>query len=72
MSREELREKLSALEEVRKTAKGELEAIRSREERLEALERDKDALLDSYAEMAPPPSTASRPRSATGSTGCSG
>jgi hypothetical protein len=34
MGREELREKLSALEEVRKTAKRELEAIRSREERL--------------------------------------
>jgi hypothetical protein len=53
MGREELREKLSALEEVRKTAKRELEAILSREVRLEALERDKDALLEYYAEMTP-------------------
>ena len=53
MGREELREKLSALEEIRKTAKGELEAIRSHEERLEALERDKNALLEYYVEMTP-------------------
>jgi DNA repair exonuclease SbcCD ATPase subunit len=53
MGREELREKLFTLEEVRKTAKRELEAIRSREERLEALERDKDALLEYYVEMTP-------------------
>ncbi len=50
---DELREKLSALEEVRSTAKWELAALRSRRERLEELERDKDALLDSYAEMTP-------------------
>jgi isopenicillin N synthase-like dioxygenase len=53
LGREELREKLFTLEEVRKTAKRELEAIRSREERLEALERYKDALLEYYVEMTP-------------------
>ena len=53
MGREELMEKLFALEEVRKTAERELEAIRSHRERLEALERDEDALLEHYAEMTP-------------------
>ncbi len=53
MGREELREKLSTLEEVRKTARSELEAIWSCEERLEALERDKDALLEHFTEMTP-------------------
>jgi site-specific DNA recombinase len=53
MGHDELREKLSALDEIRSTAKRELEAIRSRRERLEELERDKDALLDSYAQMTP-------------------
>ena len=41
MDRDELMEKLSALEELRKRAEGELEALRSRQERLEVLERDK-------------------------------
>jgi hypothetical protein len=53
IGREELREKLSALEEVRSTANRELEAHRIRRERLEELERDKDALLESYAQMTP-------------------
>jgi hypothetical protein len=53
MGRDELMEKLSSLEEVRKTAEGGLEALRSRRERLEGLERDEDALLESYAQMTP-------------------
>ncbi len=53
MGRDELMEKLSALEEVRGTAQRELEALRIRQERLEGMERDKDALLESYAQMAP-------------------
>jgi hypothetical protein len=53
MARDELIEKLSALGEVRKIAKGELESLRSHQERLEGLERDKDALVESYAQMAP-------------------
>jgi hypothetical protein len=38
--RHELMEKLPTLEEVRKTAEGELEALRSHRERLEGLEWD--------------------------------
>jgi len=53
MGRDELLEKLSALEEVRKTAEGELEALRRRQEWLGGLERDTDALLESYAQMTP-------------------
>ncbi len=53
MDRSELREKLAALEETRETASQELEALRGRREKLEELERDKDALLESYAGVAP-------------------
>jgi DNA repair exonuclease SbcCD ATPase subunit len=53
MGRDELKEKLLALEEIRGTAQRELETLRSRRERLEELERDKDALLESYARMTP-------------------
>ena len=53
MGREEPREKLFTLEEVRKTAKRELDALLSRRERLEELEQDKDVLLESYAQMTP-------------------
>jgi site-specific DNA recombinase len=53
MTFEELEEKLRGLEETRKTAERELEALRSRRERIEELERDKDALLESYAGMVP-------------------
>jgi hypothetical protein len=50
---EELEEKLLGLEESRKTAERELQALRGHRERLEELEQDKDSLLDSYAGMAP-------------------
>jgi hypothetical protein len=50
---EELKLKLAALAETRKTAERELEALRSHQERVEELERDKNALLESYAGMAP-------------------
>ena len=53
MGRDELMEKLSALEELRKTVEGQLEALRSRRERLEGLERNKGALLESHAQMTP-------------------
>ena len=53
MSDEELDETLSELEDTRRTAEKELEGVRARREILEALERDKDALLESYAEMTP-------------------
>jgi len=53
MTFEELGEKLQGLEETRKTAERELGVLRSRRERIEELERDKEVLLESYASMAP-------------------
>ncbi len=53
MTFEELEEKLRGLKETRKTAERELEALRSRREHIEELERDKETLLESYAAMAP-------------------
>jgi hypothetical protein len=53
MTYEELGEKLGEVEKTRETAKRELEALHSRRERVEQLERDKDTLLKSYATMAP-------------------
>jgi hypothetical protein len=53
MTFEELEEKLRGLEETRKTVECELGALRSRRERIEELERDKETLLESYAGMAP-------------------
>src|SRR5215207_7633472 len=53
MTDEELDEALAELEETRMTAEEELAAIRGRKEILKELERDRDALLESYAEMTP-------------------
>ena len=50
---EELEEKLLSLEETRKSAERELQALRGYRERLDELKRDKDALLESYAGLAP-------------------
>lgn len=50
---EELEEKLQGLEETRKMAERELEALRSYRERVEQLERGKDTILEAYAGMAP-------------------
>ena len=50
---EELDEALAELEETRATAKRELDALARQRERLEQLEREKDALLDNYAALAP-------------------
>jgi site-specific DNA recombinase len=49
----ELRAKLAALAETRETAEKELEALRMRRQRVEELERDRDALLRSYVGMTP-------------------
>jgi hypothetical protein len=49
---DELRAKLAGLEEVRATAERELGALRSHREKLEALEQDKEAVLETYAQMA--------------------
>jgi uncharacterized protein (DUF3084 family) len=53
MTDEELDEELAELAETRKIAERELEALRGRRERIEEMERDRDALLDNYARMAP-------------------
>jgi site-specific DNA recombinase len=53
MTDEELGETLAELEETRMTAEEELAAIRGRKEILQQLERHRDALLESYAEMTP-------------------
>ncbi len=53
MTDEELDEALAELEEIRMMAEDELAIIRGRKENLEELERDRDALLESYAEMTP-------------------
>lgn len=48
---EELRARLAALEETRKTAEQELQALQRRTEHLAQLERDRDSLLESYADL---------------------
>jgi hypothetical protein len=53
ISFDELRSKLAALEETRKTARRELKALSRRREKIEELERDKNALLESYVGMVP-------------------
>jgi hypothetical protein len=50
---DELGAKLDALEEARKTARRELVAIEGRKERLQAIERDRAALLEGYADLMP-------------------
>jgi hypothetical protein len=50
---EELRTKLAGLEEARATAERELGTLKSRREKLEALEQDKEVVLETYARMAP-------------------
>jgi hypothetical protein len=50
---DELRAKLAALEEIRETAKRELEALRQGAERVAGLERDKEALLGRVTAAAP-------------------
>jgi flagellar motility protein MotE (MotC chaperone) len=53
MTDKELDEALAELGETRETAERELAAIEGRSERLEALERDRDALMEHYAGMVP-------------------
>jgi recombinase-like zinc beta ribbon protein len=49
----ELDEALAELEETRSTAEHELASLQHRQEAIEALERDKEALLEYYASIAP-------------------
>jgi site-specific DNA recombinase len=53
LSPDELRAKLAALEGTRTAVKRELEALKGRKVEVEELERDRDALLESYAGMVP-------------------
>jgi site-specific DNA recombinase len=53
MTLDELGEKLKLLENTRKTAQRELEALNGHLQRLEELELDKNTLLESYADMLP-------------------
>ena len=50
---EELRARLAVLEQTRKTARRELRALQRRTEHLAQLERDRDSLLESYADLVP-------------------
>jgi hypothetical protein len=50
---EELRVKLNALEETRKVARTELDALASRSERIAAIERDAEAVIRDYAGLMP-------------------
>jgi DNA repair ATPase RecN len=50
---DELRSKLEEAEQTRERAHAELEALDRRRENIEELERDKDAVMESYAGMVP-------------------
>ena len=50
---DELRTRLTALEDTRKTAERELHALQRRAEHLAQLERDRDSLLESYTGLLP-------------------
>jgi hypothetical protein len=50
---DELRAKLEVLNEACETAKRELAALAGKRERLEAMERDRDLILESYATLVP-------------------
>jgi site-specific DNA recombinase len=50
---DELRAKLTGLEETRKTAEAEIEHLRGGVERVAELERNRDTLLNSYADLIP-------------------
>jgi site-specific DNA recombinase len=53
MTLEELGSKLGGLEETRKLVEAELATVRAWEERVEGLEKDRDALLESWASAVP-------------------
>jgi chromosome segregation ATPase len=53
MTLAELRAKLGTLEETRETAERELASLVGKRERLEAMERDRDLILENYATLAP-------------------
>jgi DNA repair exonuclease SbcCD ATPase subunit len=50
---DELRERLSRLDATKGIAQRELQTLNERKERIAELERDRDALVESYARMTP-------------------
>jgi hypothetical protein len=50
---DELRSRLSELEETRRTAESELAALRNHQEHVQQMEQDRDALLESHMRIAP-------------------
>ncbi len=62
MTLDELKTKLGALKETRETAEKELAALAGKRERLEAMERDRDLILESYVTLAPEALDAFLPR----------
>jgi uncharacterized protein involved in exopolysaccharide biosynthesis len=68
---DELRARPAALEESRETARLELTALEGRREKLAELGRDRDALMESYADLVPEALKAPSLRSAIMSTSCS-
>ena len=53
MTLDELKDKLEHLKVMRDTAERELASVEDKRERLEAMERDRDMILESYAAIAP-------------------
>jgi len=53
ISRDELKAKLARLEETRETAEKELKGLRTRQEKLEELQRDKDTVLEHFTTLEP-------------------
>jgi len=53
MTLDELKAKLAALKETRETAEKELASVARKRERLEAMECDRDLILEAYAALAP-------------------
>jgi len=53
MTLDELKAKLEALKVTRDTAEKELASLAGRRDRLDAMERDRDLILESYATLAP-------------------
>jgi hypothetical protein len=53
MTLDELKAKLEALKATREAAEKELASLAGRRDRLEAMERDRDLILESYATLAP-------------------
>lgn len=70
MTLEELDSKLQEVDDARRLAQAELEALMRRQEHIEELEKDREALLKSMAEIVPEAREDLHLKSATKSIGC--